>query len=124
MVKGESLVDQLMKLDEMVMNMGAIGDPITDDEILVILLGSLTDEILPVIRIIEDMASIDLLYTKEILQPKTMKMYSKDDVLSATSAAIGKMRVGNRTNSLITEKIESTMRMHSWLSQAKLKCIG
>lgn len=52
MVKAQNLVDHLMNLDELVLNMGAIEDPITKDEALVILLGSLTEEYQHIARII------------------------------------------------------------------------
>ena len=80
-----------MKLDEMVMNMSAIGDPLTDDEILVILLGSLTDIFLPIIRIIENVASIDLLCAKEILQREWEDIRQIDSEEMALNAS--KMKV-------------------------------
>ena len=84
-------MDHLMKLDEMVMNMSAIGDPLTDDEILVILLGSLTDIFLPIIRIIENVASIDLLCAKEILQREWEDIRQIDSEEMALNAS--KMKV-------------------------------
>ena len=84
-------MDHLMKLDEMVMNMSAIGYPLTDDEILVILLGSLTDIFLPIIRIIENVASIDLLCAKEILQREWEDIRQIDSEEMALNAS--KMKV-------------------------------
>ena len=51
MQKGASVMDHLLKFDELSMSMQAIGDEVAHDERLVIMLGSLSDENDPIVRL-------------------------------------------------------------------------
>ena len=100
MVKGQNLVDHLMKLDELVLNMGAIGDPITEDEALVILLGSLTEEYQNISRIIENMGNVDLICAKEILQRewRNLQRYESSEVALKATKVKFKQRANPKKN--------------------------
>lgn len=80
-----------MKPDKLVINMGAIGDIIADHEILVIKLGSLTDEFQPIIRIIENMADIELLHAKKLSQREWENMTKIDNDELALKASKTKL---------------------------------
>ena len=68
MSKGGNVMDHFMKFDELCMTMNAIGEEVSYDEQLVILLGSLPDEYDQIIKIIENIPNIDIFQAKEMLQ--------------------------------------------------------
>lgn len=68
MEKGGSVMDHFLKFDELCVSMQAIGDEVSRDEQLVILLGSLSDEYDQIVKIIENMGTMDLFLAKEMLR--------------------------------------------------------
>ena len=68
MVKGSSLMNHLMKFDELCESMSAIGDYVDPEEQLVILLGSVSEEYDPTVKIIENMQGMDIFRAKEMLR--------------------------------------------------------
>ena len=78
MDKGDNLMNHFMRFDELVMSMGATGDPMTKDEMLVVLLGSLSEEFNNIVRIIENIESITIMSAKEILQREWESQEKKD----------------------------------------------
>ena len=68
MQKRDSVMDHFLKFDELCMSMQAIGDEVSSDEQLVILLGSLTDDYDQIVKIIENMGEMDLFLAKEMLR--------------------------------------------------------
>ena len=78
MDKGDNLMDHFMRFDELVMSMGATGDPMTEDEMLVVLLGSLSEEFNNIVRIIENIESITIMSAKQIPQREWESQEKKD----------------------------------------------
>nr|CCA27371.1 putative polyprotein [Albugo laibachii Nc14] len=58
-------MDHMMKFDKLTMEMAAMGDGLNDQEMLVILLGSLPLNFDPIVRILENITGIDLMSAKE-----------------------------------------------------------
>ena len=65
---GTSLMDHLMKFDEMCIKLRAAGDSTDDDEKLVLLLGSLSSDYDDMVRIIAADSIVSLLDAKEMLR--------------------------------------------------------
>ena len=68
LAKGGSIMDHFMRFDELCMTMQAVGQEISQEEHLVILLGSLTREYDPIVKIIENMPGMTLFHAKEMLR--------------------------------------------------------
>ena len=68
LAKGGSIMDHFLRFDELWMTMQAVGQEISPDEHLVILLGSLTRDYDPIVKIIENMPGMTLFHAKEILR--------------------------------------------------------
>ena len=66
--KGGSIIDHFLRFDELCMTMQAVGQEISPDEHLVILLGSLTRGCDPIVKIIENMPGMTLFHAKEIMR--------------------------------------------------------
>jgi hypothetical protein len=64
LVSGDSLLDHMMKFDNLCMNMAAVGDGLADDEKTVILLGSLSTEYDAMAKIIENSKDVSLVDAK------------------------------------------------------------
>nr|CCA27886.1 putative polyprotein [Albugo laibachii Nc14] len=67
MKKEESVLNHFLKFDELCMSMQAIGDEVSHEEQLVILLGILSEEHEQIVKIMENKADIDLFQAKEML---------------------------------------------------------
>uniref|UniRef100_A0AAV1TX07 CCHC-type domain-containing protein n=1 Tax=Peronospora matthiolae TaxID=2874970 RepID=A0AAV1TX07_9STRA len=67
MQKRDSVMDRYPIFDELCMSMQAIGDEVFQDERLVILLGSLSDEYDQIVKIIENMKDMNQFQAKEML---------------------------------------------------------
>ena len=63
-------MDYFLRFDELCMTMQAVGQEISPDEHLVILLGSLTRDYDPIVKIIENMPGMTLFHAKEMLRRK------------------------------------------------------
>uniref|UniRef100_A0AAV1U6D5 Polyprotein n=1 Tax=Peronospora matthiolae TaxID=2874970 RepID=A0AAV1U6D5_9STRA len=68
LAKGGSIMDHFLRFDELCMTMQAVGQEISQDEHLVILLGSLTRDYDPIVKIIENMPGMTLFHAKEMLR--------------------------------------------------------
>jgi hypothetical protein len=68
MSPGSSLMEHLLKFDEICMKLSGVGDKMDDTEKLVILLGSLPSEYDGMVRIIESKQTVSLLEAKEMLR--------------------------------------------------------
>ena len=68
LAKGGSIMDHFLRFDELCMTMQAVGQEISPDEHLVILLGSLTRDYDPIVKIIENMPGMTLFHAKEMLR--------------------------------------------------------
>uniref|UniRef100_A0AAV1V209 Polyprotein n=1 Tax=Peronospora matthiolae TaxID=2874970 RepID=A0AAV1V209_9STRA len=68
MQKGDSVMYYFLKFDEICMSMQAIGDEIVQDERIVILPESLSEEYDQIVKIIENMKGMDLFQAKEMLR--------------------------------------------------------
>nr|CCA26538.1 putative polyprotein [Albugo laibachii Nc14] len=68
----------LLKFDELCLSIQACGDVMSMDEQLIILLGSLSDEYDPIIRIIENVQGIDLFQAKEMLHREHALLVKKE----------------------------------------------
>uniref|UniRef100_A0AAV1T807 Polyprotein n=1 Tax=Peronospora matthiolae TaxID=2874970 RepID=A0AAV1T807_9STRA len=66
LAKGGSIMDHFLRFDELCMTMQAVGQELSPDEHLVILLGSLTKEYDPIVKIIENMADVTLFSANEM----------------------------------------------------------
>ena len=61
-------MDHFLRFDELCMTMQAVGQEISPDKHLVILLGSLTRDYDPIVKIIENMPDMTLFHAKEMLR--------------------------------------------------------
>ncbi|KAK1941373.1 Retrovirus-related Pol polyprotein from transposon TNT 1-94 [Phytophthora citrophthora] len=64
MAPGENLMDHLMQFEDLCLRLTGVGETVTDDEKLVILLGSLPAEYDGMIKLIEAHGSVTLLDAK------------------------------------------------------------
>ena len=83
---GTSLMDHLMKFDEMCIKLRAAGDSMDDDEKLVLLLGSLSSEYDDMVRIIEAHSNVTLLDAKEMLRREYDTLQRRDKKENAFKA--------------------------------------
>ncbi|CEG35399.1 polyprotein [Plasmopara halstedii] len=81
MAPDENLMDHLMRFEDLFLRLTGVGQTVTDDEKLVILLGSLPAEYDGMIRIIEAHGSVTLLDAKEMLRREyeTVKKREKQE---------------------------------------------
>ncbi|TMW55192.1 hypothetical protein Poli38472_013954 [Pythium oligandrum] len=87
MAQGEDISEHMLKFDDLVMAMEAIGDLMEEDEKLVVLLGSVSSDYDGIVRIIENKPNVDLLEAKEMLRREYERMQEHE----VTEAAL---RVG------------------------------
>ena len=78
MQKGGNMMDHFLKFDEMCMSMQAIGDEVSQEKQLVILLGSLSEEYDQITKSIENLQGINLFQTKEVLRREFESMIRKE----------------------------------------------
>ena len=78
MEKSQNIMEHFMKFDELCLSMQACGDVISMDEQLIILLGSLSDEYDPIIKIIENVQGVDLFQAKEMLHREYALLVKKE----------------------------------------------
>ena len=86
METGASLMDHLLKFDELCLNLGAAGDSMNDDEKLVLLLGSLSSDYADMVRIIEAHSNVTLLDAKEMLRREYDTLKKRDKKETAFKA--------------------------------------
>ncbi|CAI5722170.1 unnamed protein product [Peronospora effusa] len=86
METGASLMDHLLKFDELCLKLGAAGDSMDDDEKLVLLLGSLSSEYDDMVRIIEVHSNVTLLDAKEMLRREYDTLQKRDKKETAFKA--------------------------------------
>ncbi|CAI5708035.1 unnamed protein product [Peronospora farinosa] len=86
METGASLMDHLLKFDELCLKLGAAGDSMDDDEKLVLLLGSLSSEYDDMVRIIEAHSNVTLLDAKEMLRREYDTLQKRDKKETAFTA--------------------------------------
>nr|CCA28238.1 putative polyprotein [Albugo laibachii Nc14] len=99
MDRGDQLMDHMMKFDELTMEMATLGDEINEEDMLVILLGSLPVDFEPIIRILENMPGMNLMSAKEILRREWVRMQSRESsevALKATRGRIPKKKYQQR----------------------------
>ena len=80
------MMDHFLKFDEMCMWMQAVGDEISQDKQLVILLGSFPEEYNQISKIIENMPCMDLLQAKKMLRREFESMARKEKTEVALKA--------------------------------------
>lgn len=85
-VPGSSLLDHLLSFDTLCTNIAAVGDPLPEDEKLVILLGSLSSEYDSMVKIIENSAGVDLLGAKEMLRREYERAHTRSEAEVALKA--------------------------------------
>uniref|UniRef100_A0AAV1TC67 CCHC-type domain-containing protein n=1 Tax=Peronospora matthiolae TaxID=2874970 RepID=A0AAV1TC67_9STRA len=68
LIKRGSIMGHFLRFDELCMTMQAVGQEILQDEHLVILLGSQTDDYDTIVKIIENMPRMTLFHAKEMLR--------------------------------------------------------
>ena len=86
METGTSLMDHLLKFDELCLKLRAAGDNMDDDEKLVLLLGSLSSEYDDILRIIEAHSNVTLLDAKEMLRREYDTLQKRDKKETAFKA--------------------------------------
>ncbi|GMF39891.1 unnamed protein product [Phytophthora fragariaefolia] len=86
MTKGEKILEHLLKFDNRAMAMNAVGETISEDEQLVILLGGLTDDFDSIIKIIENKESVNMMEAKEMLLRETDSMRERKNTETALRA--------------------------------------
>ncbi|CAI5734061.1 unnamed protein product [Peronospora farinosa] len=86
METGASLMDHLLKFDELCLKLGAAGDIMDDDEKIVLLLGSLSSEYDDMVRIIEAHSNVTLLDAKEMLRREYDTLQKRDKKETAFKA--------------------------------------
>ena len=85
--KGRSVIEHFLKFDELCLPMQAIGDEVSQDEQLVILLKSFSEEYDQIVKIIENVKDIDIFQTKEMLCRECegiVRKYKSELALKAT----------------------------------------
>ncbi|GMF66381.1 unnamed protein product [Phytophthora lilii] len=75
---GEELITHIVRFDDLCARLAAVGEKMTDDEKVVILLGSLPQEYDTMIRIIESQEHVTLLDTKEMLRREAVVIQKRD----------------------------------------------
>uniref|UniRef100_A0AAV1T9V0 Polyprotein n=1 Tax=Peronospora matthiolae TaxID=2874970 RepID=A0AAV1T9V0_9STRA len=86
METGTSLMDHLLKFDELCLKLRAAGDSMDDDEKLVLLLGSLSSEYDDMVRIIDAHSNVTLLDAKEMLRREYDTLQKRDKKETAFKA--------------------------------------
>ena len=98
MEKGGNALEHLMKFEEICTRMAAIGDNLNQDEQIILLLGSLSDEYDSIVKIIENIPNMDMLQAKEMIQREYESLQRKESgeiALKATKQQFRKERQGN-----------------------------
>nr|CCA16692.1 putative polyprotein [Albugo laibachii Nc14] len=88
-------MDHMMKFDKLTMEIAAMEDGLNDQEMIVILLGSLPVDFDPIVRILESMPGIDLISAKGTLQREWERMQNRESsevALQATRGRISKKK--------------------------------
>ncbi|KAF4146819.1 gag-polypeptide of LTR copia-type [Phytophthora infestans] len=86
MAPGSDLLDHLLKFDDLCLRLSAVGDDLSDDEKLVILLGSLSSEYDAMVKIIEAHSSVALIDAKEMLRREFETLRKRDKQEEAFNA--------------------------------------
>ena len=90
MERGSNLMEHMMKFDKLTMSMSAIGDVMAVQEMLVVLLGSLSEDYEPITSIIVNFPGIDLMSDHEMLQREWDNVQEKEIKEVALKATRGK----------------------------------
>nr|CCA23658.1 putative polyprotein [Albugo laibachii Nc14] len=90
MERGSNLMEHMMKFDKLTMSMSAIGDVMAEQEMLVVLLGSLSEDYEPITSIIVNFPGIDLMSDHEMLQREWDNVQEKEIKEVALKATRGK----------------------------------
>ncbi|GMF20289.1 unnamed protein product [Phytophthora lilii] len=85
---GEDLMTHIARFDDLCARLAAVGEKMTDDEKVVILLGSLPQEYDTMVRIIELQEHVTLLDTKEMLRREAEVIQKRDTKEQAFRASI------------------------------------
>ncbi|GMF66182.1 unnamed protein product [Phytophthora lilii] len=75
---GENLMTHIVRFDDLCARLAAVGEKMTDDEKIVILLGSLPQEYDTMVRIIESQEHVTLLDRKEMLRREAEVIQKRD----------------------------------------------
>ncbi|KAF4030611.1 gag-polypeptide of LTR copia-type [Phytophthora infestans] len=87
MAKNDTILEHLLKFDNLVMAMNAVGEVLSEDEQLVILLGSLTEDFDAIVKIIENKGEMNMMEAKEMLLRESEKMKERETGESALRAS-------------------------------------
>ncbi|GMF31059.1 unnamed protein product [Phytophthora lilii] len=88
----EDLMTHIVRFDDLCARLAAVGEKMTDDEKVVILLGSLPQEYDTMVRIIESQEHVTLLDTKEMLRREAEVIQKRDTKEQAFRASINGQR--------------------------------
>ena len=78
MEKGGNALEHLKKFEEICTRTAAIGDTLTQDEQVILLLGTLLDEYDSIVKIIENIPNMDILQAKEMIQREYESLQRKE----------------------------------------------
>nr|CCA16571.1 AlNc14C23G2333 [Albugo laibachii Nc14] len=78
MDKGGNVLEYLMKFEENCIKMAAIGDIMDQNEQVILLLGSLSDDCDSRVKIIENIPNIDMRQVKEMIQREHESLQRKE----------------------------------------------
>ncbi|KAF4030005.1 gag-polypeptide of LTR copia-type [Phytophthora infestans] len=98
MAPGSDLLDHLLKFDDLCLRLSAVGDDLSDDEKLVILLGSLSSEYDAMVKIIEAHSSVTLIDAKAMLRREFETLRKRDKQEKAFNAVSQDAHVGRQGN--------------------------
>lgn len=120
---GDDLLQHLMRFDELCVRLAAVGDAMGDEEKLVILLGSLSDDYDGMVKIIESKGDVSLYDAKEMLQREHERLSRRERTEGAFKVSVqGRQRHGGgrRPNTGHAERSRQSGRQEKQRGAAKV----